>query len=131
MLKQKRPIKIAALLALISLSLFAGLSIYETALASNGSAYDSKGKRDPFTPLIGEAYVLSEAEDLDISELILEGVIYHPSHDSYVLINGKTLQEGHIIGGFTIVRIIEDGVILEKEGGQHTLRMKTQEIPWE
>lgn len=115
---------LACLVALLSFILFTSIHI-TVVRAEEEFVYDSKGKRDPFVPLIGEAYVLSDAEDLELSELILEGVIFDPASTSFVLINGKTLEEGHVIGGFVIVRIFEDGVVVEKADSQHTLRIKT------
>ena len=115
------------IILLLILSLIAILPIIKAVQAKEVFTYDSKGKRDPFVPLIGEAYVLSEVEELELSELILEGIIYDPKDVSYVLINGKTLEVAHIIGGFKIIRIFHDGVVVEKNGNQNTLKLKLKE----
>lgn len=112
---------------ILVLSLLVLLPIITTVQAKETFTYSSKGKRDPFIPLIGDTYVLSNMEELELSELVLEGVIYDPQNVSYALINGKTLEVGHIIGGFKIVRVFEGGVVVEKEGSHNTLRIKIKD----
>ncbi|MDD5084719.1 MAG: hypothetical protein PHE61_01595 [Candidatus Omnitrophica bacterium] len=119
--------KSSKIIVILILSSLLTLPIIMTVQAKETFTYSSKGKRDPFVPLIGDAYVLSNMEELELSELVLEGVIHDPQNVSYALINGKTLEVGHIVGGFKIVRIFEGGVVVEKEGNQNTLKIKTKE----
>lgn len=78
-------------------------------------AYNSKGKRDPFTPLIGEGaiYEVKQAVDINsIEDVSLEGILYDEKGGSSVILNGMVLKEGNKIGAVVVDKIEPKKVIL-------------------
>lgn len=77
--------------------------------------YNSKGKRDPFSPLIGEGAVYEAKQAVDINsieEVSLEGILYDEKGGSSVILNGMVLKEGDQIGSVVIEKIEPKKVIL-------------------
>ena len=79
--------------------------------------YDSKGKRDPFEPLIsgkGEAHVINGLSGVQTADDIhLEGVVVDKVRGSYVVANGVVLAEGATEEGVKAVEIKEEGVLFD------------------
>lgn len=80
--------------------------------------YDSKSRRDPFTPLISEsggyasdAYEASAAEDIR-----LEGIVWDDEKGSIAIINGEIAKEGDLMGTMKILKINKDSVIFDVGG---------------
>jgi len=85
-----------------------------------GFAYDAKGKRDPFIPLISgsggggyasDAYEASAAEDIR-----LEGIVWDDVKGSIAIINGEIAKEGDLVGSIKILKINKDNVIFDVSG---------------
>ena len=77
--------------------------------------YNSKGKRDPFSPLIGEGAVYEVKQVVDINsigDVSLEGILYDEKGSSSVILNGMVLKEGDKIGAVVIDKIEPKKVIL-------------------
>lgn len=100
-----------------------------------GAAYDPKGKRDPFVPLItehGQRFYppgTDEEEASGVLKLILQGIVFEPNGESYAVINGKILREREEIEGMKVLKIKSDSVTLLVEGQPHrlTLTQATEE----
>jgi hypothetical protein len=87
--------------------------------------YDSHGKRDPFVSSGDLGWGLSQ---LGLGDLQLEGVILD-DRGSYAIINGQIVQAGDPYGGFEIVEIKSNRVVLEKDGDKFELILRRdQEI---
>lgn len=89
--------------------------------------YDSRGRRDPFAPLIRGK---GETEEVPVAKAFgqfrLEGIIYDPG-GSLAVINGKVLREGDVITGYKVRQIQKTSVSLSKEGESFTLNLKKLE----
>ncbi len=98
--------------------------------SSKAPVYDSKGKRDPFEPLVSEGTPHSieglrgvqTADDLKIEGLVVDRV-----HGSYVVVNGVVLAEGKEQDGVKAVRIEETGTLFEIRGKQQFKKFSAME----
>lgn len=97
--------------------------------------YDSKGKRDPFVPLVHEGRFVAVtgsglAKDLPVSDLHLAGIVWDPAGSSLALINEMEVKIGDRLGDYQVVDIRPDAVILLKEGKPVVLQLPfEQPIP--
>ncbi len=89
--------------------------------------YQDNGRRDPFWPLIspGGTILIFDA-NVTFSDIILEGIIYDPKGQTLAIINTKVVKETDTIGGFLVVTIGSDHVLLRKEGQEFMLRSKKE-----
>lgn len=106
-----------------------------------GMAYNAKGRRDPFVPLLtaeGQRIHppgLDEGTAAGVSGLVLQGIVVDPRGDNYAVINGKILREQEEISGMRIVWIQPHAVTVLAEGQEHRLELrrprpeKTEEEP--
>ncbi len=86
--------------------------------------YDSQGKRDPMLPLISkEGVILLTKDKVGLSDLYLEGIMYDPGGNSFILVNGKVFKKGDVIDAFKIEEIKEEEVSLSKEDKTYQLKL--------
>jgi len=80
--------------------------------------YDSKGKRDPFMPLISEGGVqISDVYGVSsIKDIRVEGIVWDDRGGSVAIINGEIVKEGKDIGVLKLLKIEKDGVIFDING---------------
>ena len=87
--------------------------------------YYSKGKRDPFVPLVtGEVRTslgLAAVEDVD--DVRLEGIIYDPSGKSMVVLNDEVLKEGDKLYNVEVVKIDKNSVTIKVHDRVHTIKL--------
>ena len=87
--------------------------------------YYSKGKRDPFVPLItGEIRTslgLQAVEDID--DVRMEGVIFDPDGKSIVVLNDEILKEGDKMYNVEILRIDRNAVAIKVHDRVHTISL--------
>ena len=85
--------------------------------------YNALTERDPLRPLISERgkILIRDKNDMDISDLFLQGVIYSP-RGSMAIINDEMFVEGDMYGVYKIKRIEAKGVFLEKKGKEFYLK---------
>jgi len=89
--------------------------------------YDDHGRRDPFWSLISPSgTILSYDTDLDFSELTLEGITYDPSGKSVAIINSTVVKLNKEIGGYKVIEIQKNEVIVQKDGKTYTLKMRKE-----
>ena len=99
------------------------------------AAYQSKGKRDPFVPLInaeGQRIYppgLEEGTATGVSGLALQGIVSDAQGDGYAIINGKIVREGDEINGMTVDRIRPAAVTILAEGQKHVLELPVSQAP--
>jgi hypothetical protein len=95
--------------------------------ASEGAfKYQSKGRRDPFLPLVGPN-MTSHAKLQDISsanELIFEGVATGGGGKKVAIINGEVLKKGDRVGNIEIKKITDKTVVLSVCGTDYTLTLE-------
>jgi hypothetical protein len=117
----------AALFSLMGLAIGYTVAIGWTPAAN--AAYDPKGKRDPFVPLVtehGQRFYppgTDEEEASGVLKVILQGIVFEPKGESYAVINGKILREREEIEGMKVLRIESDSVTLLVEGQPHRLTL--------
>ncbi|MBU4375891.1 MAG: hypothetical protein KKD29_00250 [Candidatus Omnitrophica bacterium] len=87
--------------------------------------YYSKGKRDPFIPLVtGEVRTslgLQAVEDID--DVRLEGVIFDPNGKSIVVLNDEILKEGDKMYNVEVLKITKDSVTIKVHDRMHTISL--------
>jgi hypothetical protein len=100
-----------------------------TLLSAQGTTftYNDNGRRDPFWPLISPSgTILIYDSNVVFSDMILEGIIYDPKGEKLAIINTKVVKATDNIGGFLVVSIEPDYVVLSKDGQEFTLRSKKE-----
>ena len=105
-------------------------SVFCQAQQQEAFIYNDGGRRDPFLPLIDEGgrYRLDTELVYSSDELKLSGILWDPQGRSSCLINNQILEVGEVIGGFTVVEITKNSVLLSKEGKEHIIRLSEEEI---
>ncbi len=115
-----------SVLFVIGILLFS--SLLKFSLAQNDYVYDSKGKRDPFIPLVSPAGVLvklDKDEGTVASELKIEGIIFDKNGASYAIVGAKVVRVGDsITDGCQVLKIEQDKVIFIKEGVPLEIHLK-------
>jgi hypothetical protein len=93
------------------------------------AAYDAKGKRDPFVPLIGQER--SSGADLasvvSVDDLKLEGIAAGAKGRQVAIINGQMVKESDKFGAIVIKNITPRSVRLSIEGKDYTLDLQEPE----
>ncbi|MBI4972857.1 MAG: hypothetical protein HZA27_02020 [Candidatus Omnitrophica bacterium] len=90
--------------------------------------YDSKGKRNPFIPLVtADGRLLKLDTESSLSDLLLEGIIYDKMGISYAIVNGSVVKIGDSVGDYQVLKIEENKVIFIKEGQPTEVELKKEE----
>ncbi len=80
-------------------------------------AYESGGRRDPFSPLVTpDGRLLQIEAKFHSGNLRLEGIIFDKAGVSYAIINGSVLAVGESVDDITVTKILENKIIFEKGG---------------
>jgi len=91
--------------------------------------YNSRGKRDPFVPLVTSdgrrihPPGLDEAEEVSVAGLSLQGIVFDQKTESVAVINGRIVREGEEVDGMKVLKIRPTSVTMLVEGQPHTLRL--------
>ena len=92
---------------------------------SRAQAYDDKGKRDPFWPLISASgTIINYGEDITPSDMVLEGIMSDGDGQYTAIINGNIVKPGDAIGTFQIERIEPKTVFFAKGSEKFELNLK-------
>lgn len=87
--------------------------------------YYSKGRRDPFIPLvtgdIRTALGLSSVETIE--DIEFEGIIFDPSGNSIVVLNGELVKEREQVYNVEVVRICDSTITLKIYDKVHTINL--------
>jgi hypothetical protein len=81
--------------------------------------YESKGKRNPFIPLVtpeGRLLKLDKKETVVSDGLSLEGIIYDKFGRSFAVVNTAVVGIGDSVGDYQVLKIFADKVIFIKNG---------------
>jgi len=95
--------------------------------------YDSRGKRNPFTPLItpdGRFVKLEKTEKSgkpDKVDIVVEGIIYDKYGRSYALVNGLVVGVGDFVGDYQVLKVEQKKVLLIKEGQIREIELSKEE----
>ena len=88
------------------------------ALAQEDYIYQSKGKRNPFIPLVdksGRLMKLEKEVEKGQSGLSIDGIIYDKQGVSYALVNGRVVGTGDYVGELRVLKIQDDKVAFLKD----------------
>lgn len=99
-------------------------------LSGSVSGYESKGKRDPFVPLIGQDKVnrLGGLEGIiSVNDVLLEGIAIGPSGKNIAILNGQMVKEKDKFGLLQIKKIAKTTVELSIDGKIYILSLKDEE----
>ncbi len=94
------------------------LGIFCFAYAQDDFIYQSKGKRNPFIPLVdksGRLMQLEKEEEQGQSGLTVDGIIYDKQGISYALVNGKVVGTGDYAGEYRVLKIQDDKISFLKD----------------
>jgi hypothetical protein len=87
--------------------------------------YFSRGKRDPFIPLvtseIRSSLGLNTVESIE--DIELEGIIFDPTGSSLAVLNGEIVKEGDKMENVEIVKIYANGVTVKLYEKIHTISL--------
>ncbi len=92
-----------------------------------GAGYQSRGKRDPFVPLLTSEGQRVNPPGLDeevgngLKQMTLQGIVFDPKSESYAILNGRVVREKEEIDGMKILKIEPEAVTLLIEGQEHRL----------
>ena len=98
-------------------------------LQADGAAadYQSKGKRDPFVPLLTQdgrriqPPGLDEETGLASAKLNLQGIVLGKGKDSFAIINDRIIREQEEIEGVKVLKIEPNRVTVLVDGQEHSL----------
>ena len=76
--------------------------------------YDSRGRRDPFIPLVGvTATAVSSLDDvMSIEDVKLQGVASNAAGVQVAIINGEMIKEGEKSGRVTLKEIAKEKIVI-------------------
>ncbi|MDP3791819.1 MAG: hypothetical protein Q8R38_07240 [Candidatus Omnitrophota bacterium] len=96
---------------------------------SDGFIYDSRGKRDPFVPLIGQERSAGAGLETVVSfdDLRLEGIATGIGGRQVAIINGQMVKEKDKFGALLIKKISRKQVDLSIEGRDYALTLQEPE----
>jgi hypothetical protein len=79
--------------------------------------YDTKGKRNPFIPLITSDGRLLKLDKEEVTgDLAVEGIIFDKKGRSYAIANGQVVGIGDSIAGYEVLKIENNKVLFIKDG---------------
>ena len=96
----------------------------------SSTPYDANGKRDPFVPLLRDGRFVGSAGSPSTthpSDLLLSGIVWDPAGRSFALINETEVAVGETIGGYQVIDIRRDAVVLVRDGKPLMLQMSFEE----
>jgi len=96
--------------------------------ASGEFIYDSKGKRNPFVPLVTPDGKLLKLDDGENSTgIALEGIIYDEKGVSYAIVNQDVVKVSDVVGEYQVLKIEKNRVIFVKDGEPLEIELKKEE----
>jgi hypothetical protein len=104
-------------------------SVHCAGKADGNFVYDSKGRRDPFAPLVGQER--SSGTGLEsvasFDDLKLEGIAVGAGGRQVAIINGQMVKEKDKFGSLSIKKISRKTVELSIENRDYTLTLQEPE----
>ncbi|MFA5200036.1 MAG: hypothetical protein WC442_03900 [Candidatus Omnitrophota bacterium] len=94
-------------------------------------SYDSKGKRNPFIPLVTSEGRLLKLDKQDASStggLIIEGIIYDKLGRSFAIVNSDVVAIGDSVGDYQVLKIFDNKVVFIKDGEPFEVELTTKGV---
>jgi len=97
---------------------FCFLFLSSVLYADSAFVYDSKGKRNPFIPLVTmEGRLLKlDKQETATGSLAIEGIIYDKNGYSFAIVSGTVVGIGDSVGDYRVLKIYGNKVIFIKDG---------------
>jgi hypothetical protein len=113
-----------ALLFAIALILIAAQCVM-----GEGFKYESRGKRDPFVPLVGGSRpTVIKLEDITSSEDVkVEGIAIGAQGKKVAILNGEVLKEGDKVGEVELKKIEKKSITISIGGKSYNLYLAGEE----
>jgi hypothetical protein len=107
-----------AMTLILTAIVFYSLFSWQIVFAQGEFVYDSKGKRNPFIPLVTpEGRLLKlDKQELSPGALTIEGIIYDKSGRSFAIVNTAVVGIGDFAEDYQVLKIFENKVIFIKDG---------------
>jgi hypothetical protein len=104
------------------------ISLAQCALC-DGFKYESRGKRDPFVPLVGGSRpVVVKLEDITSAEDVkVEGIAVGAQGKKVAILNAEVLKEGDKVGEVELKKIEKKSVIILIGGKSYNLYLPGEE----
>jgi len=102
----------------VYIAIFLIFSFFSLSLAQDDFVYQSKGKRNPFIPLVGKdgrLLKLDREQERGTSGLAVDGIIYDKQGVSFALVNGRVVGVGDSSGEYRVLKIENDKVTFLKD----------------
>lgn len=82
--------------------------------------YDSRGRRDPFVPIVRDGRIVGAHKSRATEPLrpVLYGILWDPDGKSIALINDLEVNVGDAVGGYRVAEIRSDAVVLARTNGE-------------
>ena len=92
--------------------------------AADEFIYEDKGNRDPMWPLVTSNGVIKNYnKDFSVADINIEGIMFEPSGNSYVIIRGNILKEKDTLGPYVVSSIQKDLVVITRGDQKIKLRI--------
>lgn len=114
---------------LASLVAFAILTISAQCVLCDGFKYESRGKRDPFVPLVGGSRpIVMKLEDATSADDVkVEGIAIGAQGKKVAILNAEVLKEGDKVGEVELVRVEKKFVTISIGGKSYNLYLPGEE----
>lgn len=98
------------------------------AFAQEDYAYDAKGRRNPFIPLVGPdaRLVQLDKEESTHADLNVEGIIFDKQGRCFAIVNGSVVGIGDSVDTYQILKIDEKKVTFIKEDILRVVEIKKE-----
>jgi len=93
------------------------LFLCSISLAQVDFTYDSKGKRNPFIPLVTpDGRLLKLEQEQGVNDLAIQGIIYDKNGISYAIVNANVVGVGDSVGDYRVLKVLPNKVVFIKDG---------------
>lgn len=117
------------MIATLSAGLTAAPCICDEKAASDQVKYESKGKRDPFIPLIGQekAKVVGLDNITSVEDVNLEGIAIGAGGKNVAILNGQMVKDNDKFGTLQIKKVSRKEVRISIDEKDYTLKLQEPE----
>jgi hypothetical protein len=127
-MSNKKTFVLAFVIGILNLFCALNFDICHLSFAQGQFAYDSKGRRNPFIPLVtSDGRLLKLDKEQAQQDLLVEGIIYDKQGRSYAIVNGSIFGIGDSVGDYQVLKIQDKKVAFIKDGIIREVEIKKEE----